>query len=211
MSGMILLDSFLRPFWEWLNQWDTYLFLKINNDWTLPVLDNIYPWFREANAWVPLYLFLILFMVLNFKKQALNFILFVVLTLVLTDQISSNLIKNMVGRLRPCSDPDLAGHVRLLLDNCSGGYSFTSSHATNHFGFAMFVFILFKPLIKKWGRWLFVWAAAISYGQVYVGVHYPLDVLSGALLGCLIGFLTSRLYLQRFGPLTFESNQSSEA
>ena len=211
MSGMILLDSFLHPILEWLNQWDTYLFLKINNDWTLPVLDSIYPWFREANAWIPFYLFLILFMAINFKKQALNFILFVIITLILTDQISSNLIKNLVGRLRPCSDPDLAGHVRLLLDNCSGGFSFTSSHATNHFGFAMFVFILFQPLIKKWGRWLFVWAAAISYGQVYVGVHYPLDVICGALLGCLIGYLTARLYLQRFGPLPFEMNQSAEA
>lgn len=202
MPSSILLLSFFQKFWVWLDQWDTYLFLKINTEWTNPFLDSVYPWWREANAWVPLYLLLLVFAVMNFKKKAIPWILFVVITLVLTDQISSTLVKNWFARPRPCRDPFIMNHVRLLLDACSGGYSFTSSHATNHFGFAMFIFLTLKPVLKKWGWLFFVWAATISYGQVYVGVHYPLDIIGGGFLGCVIGYLTATVYHWRMGSLT---------
>jgi undecaprenyl-diphosphatase len=91
--------------------------------------------------------------------------------------------------------------VRLLLDHCSGGYSFTSSHATNHFGLAMFISQTLKPIINKF-RWpLFLWAGSIAYGQVYVGVHYPLDVVVGSLLGCAIGYMVSSFYNSRIATL----------
>ena len=100
-------------------------------------------------------------------------------------------------RLRPCADPEMEFKVRLLLNYCSGGYSFTSSHATNHFGFAMFVTQTLKPYITKY-RWiLFVWAGTIAYGQVYVGVHYPLDIVVGAFLGCGIGYMVASFYNRR--------------
>jgi undecaprenyl-diphosphatase len=99
--------------------------------------------------------------------------------------------------------------MRLLLEHCSGGFSFTSSHATNHFGFAMFVFLTTKDVFGKWGRWLFVWAATISYGQVYVGVHYPVDILFGALLGICIGTLTAGYYNRKIGPITLVQNETS--
>lgn len=203
MLSLLLLMNSLEKIAVWLHQWDTYLFLKINTVWTLPFLDGVYPWLREANAWVPLYLFMLLFVILNFKKKAIAWILFVVITLTLTDQISSNLVKNWFARPRPCSDPLLMSQVRLLLDHCSGGYSFTSSHATNHFGFAIFVFITSKPVLKKWGWLFFLWAATISYGQVYVGVHYPLDIVCGALLGSGIGYLTAGFFTKKYGLLTF--------
>lgn len=195
---------FFQKIWAILEQADTWLFLKINTVWTSSFLDSIYPWWREANAWVPLYLFLILFAILNFKKKAIPWILFVAVTLALTDQVSSNLIKNWIARPRPCRDPFIMGQVRLLLNTCSGGYSFTSSHATNHFGFAMFVFVTLKPILKKWNYLFFVWAATIAYGQVYVGVHYPLDILCGGILGCFIGYLTAKGYLKNFGFFTLE-------
>lgn len=201
MQSSILLLSIFQKLWFWLDQWDTFLFLKINTVWTNSFLDSVYPWWREANTWIPVYLFLILFSLLNFKQKAIPWILFVVITLVLTDQISSTLIKNWVARPRPCRDPFIMGQVRLLLSNCSGGYSFTSSHATNHFGFAMFIFLTLKPVLKKWGWLFFVWAATISYGQVYVGVHYPLDVICGGVLGCGIGYITASVYNQKIGPL----------
>lgn len=204
MQSSILLMSFFQKIWALLEQWDTYLFLKINTVWTNSFLDSVFPWWREANAWVPLYLFLLVFVLMNFKKKALLWLLFVVITLVLTDQISSNLIKNWVARSRPCRDPFLMEHVRLILNNCSGGYSFPSSHATNHFGFAMFTFITLKPILKKWGWLFFVWAATICYGQVYVGVHFPVDVLCGSVLGCAIGYLTATVYTKKNGPLTFD-------
>lgn len=199
MSTPILLTTFFENIWEWLRYADTELFLKINTEWTNPLLDSIYPWYREANAWVPLYLFLIVFAIMNFKEKALPWILFAVLTATLTDQLSSSLIKNLIERPRPCREELLMGQVRLILNNCSGGYSFPSSHATNHFGFAMFLFLTLRPIMKKWGYVFFIWAATIAYGQVYVGVHYPLDILGGTLLGCLIGYFTGTYFNKRIG------------
>lgn len=199
MSTPILLTGFFENAWEWLRYADTQLFLKINTEWTNPVLDSIYPWYREANAWVPLYLFLIVFAIMNFKEKALPWILFAVLTATATDQISSSFIKKLLERPRPCREELLMGQVRLILNNCSGGYSFPSSHATNHFGFAMFLFLTLRPIMKKWGYVFFIWAATIAYGQVYVGVHYPLDILGGTLLGCLIGYLTATYFNKRIG------------
>jgi len=199
MSTPILLTGFVENIWEWLRYADTQLLLKINTEWTNPLLDSIYPWYREANAWVPLYLFLIVFAIMNFKEKALPWILFAVLTATLTDQLSSSFIKNLVERPRPCREELLMGQVRLILNNCSGGYSFPSSHATNHFGFAMFLFLTLRPIMKKWGYLFFIWAATIAYGQVYVGVHYPLDILAGTGLGCLIGYLTGTYFNKRIG------------
>lgn len=199
MFTPILLTGFFENIWEWLRYADTQLFLKINTEWTNPLLDSIYPWYREANAWVPLYLFLIVFAIMNFKEKALPWILFAVLTATLTDQLSSSFIKNLVERPRPCREELLMGQVRLILNNCSGGYSFPSSHATNHFGFAMFLLLTLRPIMKKWGYVFFIWAATIAYGQVYVGVHYPLDVLAGTLLGCLIGYFTGTYFNKRIG------------
>ncbi len=205
MPVPVLLVSFFQKLWLWLDHWDTYLFLKINTQWTHSFLDSVYPWWREANTWTPLYLFLVLFTIINFKKQGWFWILFVLITVTITDQLSSNLIKKWIQRPRPCQDEFLMSHVRLLLNNCSGGYSFTSSHATNHFGVAMFVFITSPYLLKKWRYVFLVWAATIGYGQVYVGVHYPLDVLCGAMLGSFIGYLTAQFFIKNFGLLSFES------
>ncbi|MBI2273215.1 MAG: phosphatase PAP2 family protein [Bacteroidetes bacterium] len=199
MSTPILLTSFVENIWEWLRYADTRLFLKMNTAWTNPLLDSIYPWYREANAWVPLYLFLIVFAIMNFKEKALPWILFAVLTATLTDQLSSSVIKKLIERPRPCREELLMGQVRLILNTCSGGYSFPSSHATNHFGFAMFLFLTLRPIMKKWAYVFFIWAATIAYGQVYVGVHYPLDILAGALLGCLIGYFTGTYFNKRIG------------
>ena len=194
---MQLLFRNIPPMIEWLIQADKKLFLLINNTLTTPLLDHIYPWWRESNTWVPLYVFFLAFMFLNFGKKAWPWVAFVLFNILLSDQISSTFFKNYFMRLRPCADPEMQFQVRLLLDYCSGGYSFTSSHATNHFGFAMFVTQTLKPYITKY-RWiLFLWAGSIAYGQVYVGVHYPIDVIVGALLGCGIGYMVASFYNRR--------------
>ena len=194
---MQLLFKNIPPIVEWLIQVDKKLFLLINNTLTTPWLDAIYPWWREANTWVPLYVFFLAFMFLNFGKRAWPWVAFVLFNILLSDQISSTFFKNYFMRLRPCADPEMEFKVRLLLNYCSGGYSFTSSHATNHFGFAMFVTQTLKPYITKY-RWiLFVWAGTIAYGQVYVGVHYPLDIVVGAFLGCGIGYMVASFYNRR--------------
>jgi len=87
----------------------------------------------------------------------------------------------------------------MIVNHCSGGYSFPSSHATNHFGAAVFFFCTLRPYLKKWAYLFFFWAASISYGQVYVGVHYPSDVIGGAILGSIIGYLMSLIYRKKIG------------
>ena len=121
-------------------------------------------------------------------------ILFLGLTFGCTDFISSSLIKPTVQRLRPCNDPEIKSDVKNLVD-CGSGYSFPSSHASNHFGLAVFLIVLF---FSKWKLILpigLLWAASISFAQVYVGVHYPIDILAGAMLGGMIGFIMGKILL----------------
>jgi undecaprenyl-diphosphatase len=104
----------------------------------------------------------------------------------LSDYVSSTLIKENFIRIRPCSDPFLAGNIRFLVAYCPQSSSFTSSHAVNHFAAAMFIFTTFKKSVSdKWAL-LFLWAAAISYAQVYVGVHFPFDIFCGAIVGVIL-------------------------
>jgi undecaprenyl-diphosphatase len=201
---MVLLSGFFQQVWEWLNAWDTALFLQLNTVFTNPIFDRVLPIWRNANTWAPLYLFLIIFSIVNFRTRAFFWILGAILTLVLTDQISSSVFKPLFERPRPCNDPYLMSHVRLLLGHCSGGYSFTSSHATNHFGFAVYVYITLKPILKKWSYLFLIWAATVSYAQVYVGVHYPLDVVCGAIIGTTIGLATAQIFIRKAGQLIVE-------
>lgn len=211
MTNYLLLQTFFQRVIDQILEFDTWLFLKINTVLTHPIPDTIFPLWRDSQLWVPLYLFLIVFAWMNFGKQAWTWILFAIINVTLTDQASSSLIKKWVERIRPCNEEALVGKMRLLLEHCSGGFSFTSSHATNHFGFAMFVFLTTRHFMGKWSRWLFVWAATISYGQVYVGVHYPVDILMGALLGMGIGTLTAIYYNKKIGPINIDQPSLSSS
>lgn len=169
---------------------DQQLFLLINRDFANSFFDFILPAFRNPFFWSPFYLFIVVFLILNFKKKGLIILGFLLLTFFLSDQISSHLIKPLVERLRPCNEPSFSNYVRLLVP-CGSGFSFTSSHATNHFAIAFYLIILGFQF-KRWlFPVLFFWAFFISIAQVYVGVHYPFDILCGAILGSTIGIGTS--------------------
>lgn len=205
MATKILLVGFFDKIWQWLDYMDTWLFLKINMVYTNGFLDAVFPVWREATTWIPLYFFLILFASINYKVKSIPWILFLILTITVSDQVSSGILKDWIGRPRPCNDPFLQFHMRLLLNRCPVSGSFTSSHATNHFAAAMFLWLTLKPVFRKWGKLLFVWATTICYGQVYVGVHYPLDILGGCILGCLIGFGSAWLFNKKLGLPHFET------
>jgi membrane-associated phospholipid phosphatase len=177
---------------NWLN-FDVTWFKKINHDWTNPVFDAVLPLVRESVIWVPLYVFLIAFAWQNFREQWYMWMLFAIATALLTNFISSDIIKELTNKPRPCRTPGLEPAARVLVNYCPISSSFTSSHATNHFGLAMFLYMTLRPVVK-WGWLFFLWAFMIIYAQVYVGVHYPGDVIFGALLGCLIGYMTSALF-----------------
>lgn len=192
-----------------LLQLDHTLFHLINSEWHWPLLDSIMPYWRDKKFWIPLYVILTIFLLYRFRLKGLYLILAAMLTAGIADATSSHLIKKTVKRLRPCNDPDLKEDV-VLLAGCGSGYSFTSSHATNHFALAMFL-VLTLGRKYRWIRWpLLLWAASIAYGQVYVGVHFPVDVLIGSLLGILIGFLMSKLYFI-WKPIVIEDFERAAA
>lgn len=182
-----------------LLQYDRELFFKINTDWSNSFFDTLLPFIRNAVTWMPFYVFLLFFVTLNFRKSGWYWVLLAAALAASTDIVSSHIIKENIFRLRPCRDLELAGQVRFLLNHCGQNSSFTSSHATNHFGFAIFLFLTLKNFAGKWIWIVFLWAAAIAYAQVYVGVHYPLDVFCGALVGLMIGFGFAKIFNRYIG------------
>ena len=174
-----------------LLQFDYDTFIFINQGLANVVFDFLMPLIRNKYFWSPLYLFLLVYLIINYKMQSLIVIGGIILTIVLADQISSNLIKHAVERLRPCNDPFFSDNVRLLLNSCGSGYSFTSSHAPNHFALSTFLFSVFSSKAKWIAPAVYIWAILVAFAQVYVGVHFPLDVLSGALVGTIIGAITA--------------------
>ena len=161
---------------------DQELYILINQGMGNAFFDSVLIPFRHKLFWIPLYLFILVFISLNFGQKKWLIYLFLGLTITCSDTISSKLIKPSIERIRPCHCPDLNPAIRIP---CSQGYSFTSSHATNHFAIGSFLFFLFS--FTKWRTLFLVWAGLIGLAQIYVGVHYPGDVLAGSLIGFLIG------------------------
>jgi len=172
---------------------DGNLFVLINSGMGNAILDAILVPFRHKLFWIPLYLAIICFILLNYGKYGWITLLALIMTVVVSDTVSSKLIKKTVKRVRPCHVEVLDTKQRV---HCSHGFSFTSSHATNHFAMGTFLFLLLS--MTKW-RWAFLaWAALIGFAQIYVGVHYPLDVLCGSILGLMIGTICYGVYSRNF-------------
>ena len=187
-----------------LEYWDKWLFIQVNNHQSNSFFDSIMPYLRNAYFWSPVYLFLLVFIISNFRYRGIWWSVIFLCVVSLCDMTSTQLFKEVFHRLRPCSDPNFFQYVRLVVDRCGGNYSFTSNHATNHFGMATFIFLTLRPVIGRWAWIGFAWAALISYAQVYVGVHYPFDVLAGAAVGFAFGWMLGVFFNKRFGFVNFE-------
>jgi undecaprenyl-diphosphatase len=183
---------------------DRKIFFFVNNNLSNSFFDNTMPYIREANLWLPLYLFFFVWALLNFGKRGWLWILFAACTGALTDLVSSRLIKENIFRLRPCQNPELMQKIHVLVNYCPGSSSFTSSHAANHFGFAAFLVITLSRFTPAWIYLLYVWAAAICFAQVYVGVHYPFDVVTGGILGWLLGAIMARFFNNYAGLISLQ-------
>jgi undecaprenyl-diphosphatase len=179
-------------------QWDISLFEWINNDLSSASLDLMMPWIREPYFWLPLYVFIIAFTFLNYGLKGYWFVLFLVLTAGSADLISSRPIKKAIKRLRPCNTEYVHVIERV---QCGSGYSFTSSHAANHFAVATFLVLTLGQVFRKVKIWLWIWAGSVAFAQVYVGVHFPLDVIGGALLGIILGKFWSFVYLKYYSNI----------
>lgn len=175
-----------------LLSWDADLFHFINSSLSNPMFDYLLPWCREKWFWAPVYLFIAVFVLLNYPQRGWIVLLGLIAVVFISDGVSSELIKKNVRRLRPCNDPALSATVQLRTD-CGSGFSFTSSHASNHFAVAIFLVVLLGHL-HPWGKPVALsWAALIAFSQVYVGVHFPGDVICGGLFGLLVGWVIAKL------------------
>lgn len=197
MDGVYL--TLILHVMQQLLSYDKQLFKIVNDQWSNVFFDWLMPWLRNSEMWYPLYLFLILLVAINYKKTGLWWVVFAAGTILLCDFVSSGIIKNNIIRLRPCNDPDIVSWVHVLVGYRPQSSSFTSSHAANHFGMAMFFYLTLKARFKNWPALFFFWAFSICFAQVYVGVHYPLDTICGGLIGILIGYLSGRSFNRNYG------------
>lgn len=187
----------IRQLHDWFVNTDFNIWYYLNCLWRNDFLDTIMPFIRNQYFWAPLYLFLLVFILYNYGAKGLAWCIGFLLCFAFGDLISGSVIKPLVGRMRPCTDPRLADYVQLIVPR-STGYSFPSSHATNHFAMGVFIAKTFHRRLKwLWPLPVF-WALSVGYAQVYVGVHFPFDVLCGALLGSVIGLLVAKLYHRYF-------------
>jgi len=177
--------------WEQIIQWDKELLVFLNNlgneSW-----DPFWLYITKQLNWWPLFLVVLY---LLYRKLSLKQLLLLILTLALffvfTDQMT-NLVKNSVQRYRPINDPDLIGFVRKIKGSSS--WSYFSGHASNSSGAILIIFMVLKNFYKK--AWLlFLFPLVFAYTRIYLGLHFPLDILSGYVFGLLSGYLFFRLYV----------------
>jgi undecaprenyl-diphosphatase len=170
---------------QWIENIDKELFTLINAEWAIQEADWFFKAMRNAGTWIILYAWLLYWIFTRCRTFAIHFLVFTLLCFAITDYTSASIIKPLAGRLRPCYDESLKETIRQLI-SCGGRYSMPSTHATNHFGLAAFWFLAVRHLTGKKWYWLWFWAAIIGYSQVYVGKHFPFDILAGAILGIIV-------------------------
>lgn len=183
---------------EKLIQLDKDLFLFFNEmhePWLDPVMLNV----SQTIFWVPLYLLLLFVVLKEFRNDSWAPLIGIFVTILIADQANTAILKPLFERLRPSRDPSLEGLVHIVNGYRGGLYGFASSHASNTFGTTVYFLMLF-PKNRKWMYFLFIWCAIVSYSRIYLGVHYPGDIIGGFAVGgvaAFAGFKTYQ-YLKRF-------------
>lgn len=192
---------------EFLDTIDKQWLLALNNDYPA-FWDGLMVGFSEKVTWIPLYLSLLFVIFKKWKHQGWWIVIALVLTVVVADQIASGVLKVAVQRLRPSHDPEMEGLVELVNNYRSGRYGFVSSHAANSFGLALLAALVFRNKIFSCG--IFTWAIINAYSRIYLGVHYPGDILGGIIVGVVTALVMYWL-LRKFRPQIFCENRSGNS
>ena len=179
---------------------DSKLFLYLNNLGT-PEFDSFWATLSKIEANILMYLFLIclFFYVQKIRPKFLNvfYLIFVIALMITIADQGANLFKDSFQRLRPCYDESIKDSLRLVKENCGGKYGFFSAHASNSFSLAIFFGLLFKNRIRYIILITIVYASLISYSRIYLGVHFPIDIIIGSSFGLCVGFIMySFVYLK---------------
>lgn len=189
-----------------LISFDKELLVLLNN-WNSPFFDDFFYIFSGQLVWLLTAAAIIYVIVKTQKDNWWVIFLGLVLLILLSDQISSTLIKPLFERLRPTHEPTLDGLVHIVHNHRVGGFSFVSSHAANSFAFAVFTALLFKS--RFYSAMILLWAFFTGYSRIYLGVHYPLDVLVGTILGICIGYAVYAL-VRWYRPICCKRKISSK-
>jgi undecaprenyl-diphosphatase len=177
----------------WLTKLDRRLFVLVHAEWASPKIDWLFKLMRDPLTWVPLYAFVLYWVIRYYKKYAWQFVLMTLVVFAITDFTSASILKPIFMRLRPCFDPEMDSVLRVIV-TCGGKYGMPSSHAANHFGLASFWYFSITWMSKRKWSWLWAWAFLVCYAQVYVGKHFPGDIFVGAILGTAVGTLFAMLF-----------------
>jgi undecaprenyl-diphosphatase len=174
---------------DYLESLDRQLFLLINGLHS-PFIDKLMLAFSDARFWIPLFIWLLFVLYKAYPgKQMLWVLLAVGVSITLTDRLSVDAFKNIFMRYRPCYNTEIQSMIHLVKDSCGGRFGFVSSHAANFAGLAMLFTKLLKFEYRNIGWVLAIWVALIGYSRIYLGVHYPADVIGGIVLGSVVGWL----------------------
>lgn len=185
--------------YHWLLELDKkiFFFINLNNNQTF---DNIFWYISQWYTWILFYFFVVLLSIKKEKKNSIFFISLLILGIGVADVVSTQLFKEVFHRLRPCHTPEMTDFVHIVRGKCGGTYGFVSSHAANFFAIATFTSLEFKNYLYTTISFLI--ATFVIYSRIYLGVHFPADVIFGAILGSIIGFsiffLYQKLILKRF-------------
>jgi undecaprenyl-diphosphatase len=178
---------------EFFKNIDYTLFETINQNFNQPFLNPVFMALRNPIYLRWMYISLAFFFILKYRLKGLLITVFLAATMGLSDLISSHFFKVYFMRLRPCMDARWVGKINLLV-GCPRGYSFTSSHAANNMSVCFFMMLLFAPYFSNKKYLFLLFPCLVGFSQIYVGVHYPIDVTCGLLVGISCGFFTHFLY-----------------
>lgn len=177
---------------EFLTQLDQQFFLWLNGQIS-PFIDQVMFYISDKYVWIPFYLALLAFIIRKYKWKTVWIVIAVIALVTVTDQLA-NVLKDGVKRFRPCKDPVISQLVHIVNNYCRSSYGFVSGHAANSMALAILISGLFK---KTWIiAGMVIWAVIVSYSRIYLGVHFPGDVIGGWLLAGLFAFPTYWLLIK---------------
>ena len=158
-------------------------------------MDNIQYWISNKYVWIPFYLLLIIGILYHYKKKSIIILILLAGLITVSDQ-TSQIFKYGVSRYRPCRTESFhKPKPHIVKNHCGGKFSFYSAHASNSFAIALFFGLLLKPILRRSKSYLIIWATVVAYSRIYLGVHYPSDIIFGSFVGSLYGWSFYKIFI----------------